>query len=71
MMGNSNGDDRWKEEDVLRVLLNPVYTMASNPTVDDDQRLNAQKKLLAEQGEDEYFRRLLTEIQGTFGEFID
>jgi hypothetical protein len=71
MMGNDNGDDRWKEEDVLRILLNPVYTMGSNPTVDDDQWLNAQKKLLAEQGEDEYFRRLLTEIQGTFGEFID
>ena len=45
--------------------------MGSNPTVDDDQWLNAQKKLLAERGEDEYFRRLLTEMQGTFGEFID
>ena len=55
--GNSNGDDRWKEEDVLRILLDPVYTMGSNPTVDDDQWLNAQKKLLAEQGEEEYFRR--------------
>ena len=70
-MSNDNGDGRWKEDDATRILLNPVHTMASHPAIDDDQWLKAQKKLLAELGEDEYFRRLLTEIQGTFGEFVD
>ena len=70
-MSNGNGGERWKEDDVRRVLLNPVHTMGSKPTVDDDTWISAQKKLIADLGRDEYFARLLAVIQETFADVVE
>ena len=63
--------NRWKEDDVRQVLLNPVYTMGSKPTVDNDTWISAQKKLISDLGRDEYFARLLAAIQGTFAAAVE
>ena len=68
VMSNGNGQDasEWDEEDVRAILLNPVYTMGSSPTVSNEQWILAQQKLLGELGADEYLKRLLTVIHETF-----
>jgi hypothetical protein len=70
-MSNGNSGDRWNEDDVRQVLLNPVYTMGSKPTVDDETWVSAQKKLISDLGRDEYFTRLLAVIQDTFGDLVE
>ena len=68
VMSNGNGQDasEWDEEDVRAILLNPVYTMGSSPSVSNEQWIFAQQKLLGELGVDEYLKRLLTVIHETF-----
>lgn len=60
----------WNESDVRRVLLNPVHTMGSKPTVPDQQWITAQTKLMTEMGKREYFAELLRVLKGTFGQFV-
>ena len=72
-MSNGNGQDasEWDEEDVRAILLNPVHTMGSSPTVSNEQWISAQQKLLGELGVDAYLRRLLTVIHETFGGVVE
>ncbi len=73
VMSNGNGQDasEWDEEDVRAILLNPVYTMGSSPTVSNEQWILAQQKLLGELGADEYLKRLLTVIHETFARVVE
>ena len=58
----------WETEDVQDILLNPVYTFGSQPTITDKQWIAAQKKLLGELGEERYFGELLRVLRTTFGQ---
>lgn len=60
----------WNENDVRRILLNPVHTMGPKPTVPDQQWITAQTKLLGEMGKREYFAELLRVMKETFGPFV-
>ena len=70
-MSNGNGDGGWTEDDVQRVLFNPIHTMGSHPTIEDDAWISAQEKLLSELGPSEYFHRLLIVLQETFGPAVE
>ena len=73
VMSNGNGQNasEWDEEDVRAILLNPVHTMGSSPTVSNEQWILAQQKLLGELGVDAYLKRLLTVIHETFGGVVE
>ena len=68
--GNGQSESNWDEDDVRAVLLNPIHTMGSSPTVSDEQWLKAQRHLMDELGVDTYLKQLLTVIQKTFGEVV-
>ena len=69
-MSNANGDDHLSEEEVLEILINPIYTRGSNPTVTDEYWIVAQKTLIDEQGLDTYLLRLLALLKQTFGDKV-
>ena len=68
--GNGKSNPEWDEDDVRAVLLNPIHTMGSEPTISDNEWLDAQKKLVDELGLDSYLEQLLTVVQKTFGHIV-
>jgi hypothetical protein len=64
-------NEQWDEEGVADVLLNPIHTMGSKPTIDRKLWIGAQKKLIKDLGEDAYFERLLATIDSAFGDYVE
>jgi len=62
--------EQWTPEDARDMLINPVYVIGKSPMVPKDQWVSAQRKLLKELGEEEYFKTLIRVMKATFGEFV-
>ena len=69
--GNGQSDRGWSEDDVRAMLLNPVHTMGSEPSISDSEWLDAQKKLVDELGLDPYLEQLLAVVKKTFGHIVE
>lgn len=68
---NGNSNDEWTEDTVRTVLINPIHTMGSSPTISGEMWIETQRKLIDDVGLAKYLPQLLSVLQQTFGRFVD
>jgi hypothetical protein len=53
----------WTEDDVRKILANPIYCLGDQPIVDKELWIKAAKRAIKEQGTEKFLRNLLENLE--------
>jgi hypothetical protein len=62
----SESKSNWTATDIQRMLANPLYCLAEEPIISEEEWIKAGARLISEIGADKYLRLLLENVKTTY-----
>jgi hypothetical protein len=62
--------DEWNDDDVRKVLINPMYCLSTPPVISEGQCIEANAKLIHRLGPEVYLRELLDTMLDTMKQAV-